>query len=63
MDRENRSKAGKRFLGTIGAGVIGSMLTLGVVMNTDLMTTAPQEPIATAVKDSSYSVEQLAASV
>jgi len=61
MDRENRSKAGKRFLGTIGAGVIGSMLTLGVVMNTDLMTTAPQEPIATAVKDSSYSVEQLAA--
>ena len=43
METENKSKPGKRFLSTIGAGVIGSVLTLGVVMNTDLIPMPVQE--------------------
>ncbi len=37
METENKNKPGKRFLSTIGAGVIGSVLTLAVVVNTDLL--------------------------
>ena len=32
-----KNKPGKRFLSTLGAGVIGSVLTLAVVVNTDLL--------------------------
>lgn len=60
METENKRKNGKRFLSTIGAGVIGSMLTLGVVTNTDLITTPSKETTTSTVKDSSYNVEQMA---
>ncbi len=39
-------KSWKRFLSTVGAGVIGSVLTLGVVSNTDLLPELHKKPIA-----------------
>ena len=37
MENETRNKKGNRFLSTLAAGVIGSVLTLGVVTNTNLI--------------------------
>ena len=59
MEKEKKSRTGKRLLSTVGAGVVGSMLTLGVVLNTDLIATTPQETATSVAKDSTYSVEQL----
>ena len=44
----------KRFISTVGAGVLGSALTLGVVINTDLLQpTAQQEKTAAVTENSS----------
>ncbi|MCZ2259196.1 S1C family serine protease [Sporosarcina sp. G11-34] len=37
MENETRNKKGNRFLSTLAAGVIGSVLTLGVVANTNFI--------------------------
>ena len=58
MEKENRNKSGKRFLSTIAAGVIGSVLTLGVVMNTNLIPSTAQDSPAKSEKAASYTVEQ-----
>lgn len=44
MENQTNKKRSYRFLSTIGAGVIGSMLTLGVVANTDLIPITAKEP-------------------
>ena len=60
METENKSGTGKRFLSTIVAGVIGSVLTLGVVANTDLLqANSKVAPIQTEEK-APYNVEQTA---
>ena len=64
MDRENKNNTVKRLLSTIGAGVIGSVLTLGVVLNTDLIPiTSDEKAESTPVASNtdSYSVEQTSA--
>ncbi|NYF25732.1 S1C family serine protease [Sporosarcina sp. JAI121] len=62
METEKRNKPVKRFLSTLGAGVIGSALTLGVVMNTDILQTgSPQETTPVTAETASYNVEQTAA--
>lgn len=57
--------SGKRFLSMIGAGIIGSVLTLGVVFNTDLLPQSPQEiEQVTGVESTStkpYEVDQVKA--
>lgn len=55
---EKKKGAGKRFLSTVGAGVIGSILTLGVVFNTDLLPTAPPETNVQSTSQTPYNVEQ-----
>lgn len=58
---EKKKGAGKRFLSTAGAGIIGSMLTLGVVFNTDLL---PKTSLETGVQTESpapYNVKQTTA--
>ena len=55
---EKKKGAGKRFLSTAGAGIIGSMLTLGVVFNTDLLPTAPPEANVQSTSQVPYNVEQ-----
>lgn len=46
----------KRFVSTVGAGVLGSALTLGVVANTDLLQAkTPQEKTAAVTENSSTS--------
>lgn len=59
---EKKKGAGKRFLSTAGAGVIGSMLTLGVVFNTDLLPTPPPETNVQSTSQTPYNVEQTKAS-
>ncbi|GKV66373.1 MULTISPECIES: S1C family serine protease [unclassified Sporosarcina] len=52
----------KRVLSIVGSGVVGSMLTLGVVVNTDLLTSKPETKIETASAAApSYGVESLSA--
>lgn len=58
METENKNGAGKRFLSTITAGVIGSVLTLGVVANTDLLATTSPEPTTQVADETPYNVEQ-----
>src|SRR4051812_36502501 len=48
----------KRFLSTIGAGIIGSALTLGVVVNTDLLQTSTKELTPATANASEYNVQQ-----
>ncbi|MFS0576055.1 trypsin-like peptidase domain-containing protein [Sporosarcina sp. 179-K 3D1 HS] len=48
---------GKQFLSTLTAGVIGSMLTLGVVANTDLLTAKTQGATATETATGNYEVQ------
>ena len=55
---EKKKGRSKRFLSTAGAGIIGSMLTLGVVFNTDLL---PKTSLETAVQTENqtpYPVQQ-----
>jgi serine protease Do len=62
LETEKKSSPWKRFLSTVGAGVIGSMLTLGVVFNTNLLPATTQS--ATEVQSDttpSYNVEQTSA--
>ena len=51
---------GKRFLSTVGAGVLGSALTLGVVTNTDLLA-KQQETTSVAANSKPYTVQQTSA--
>jgi serine protease Do len=62
LETEKKSSPWKRFLSTVGAGVIGSMLTLGVVFNTNLLPATTQN--ATEVQSNttpSYNIEQTSA--
>ena len=55
---EKKKGRSKHFLSTAGAGIIGSMLTLGVVFNTDLL---PKTSLETAVQTENqtpYQVQQ-----
>lgn len=61
METERKKGTAKRFLSTIGAGVVGSMLTLGVVTNTDLLTTASQEQSIPTTSESTYNLQQTSA--
>ena len=45
----------KRFISTVGAGVLGSALTIGVVVNTDVLQPTAQQEKTAAVTDSSSS--------
>ena len=58
MEIEKKKGNGKRFLSTIAAGVIGSVLTLGVVANTDLLATTTPEPTTQVADKAPYNVEQ-----
>ncbi|MBE1553165.1 S1C family serine protease [Sporosarcina limicola] len=49
---------GKRFLSTVGAGVIGSVLTLALVTNTDLLAANSQEKSPITENTASYKVQQ-----
>ena len=55
---KKKSGAGKRFLSSIGAGVIGSMLTLGVVANTDILQPSTQGTIPVTTPNTPYNVQQ-----
>ncbi|MCM3710519.1 S1C family serine protease [Sporosarcina luteola] len=46
---------GKRFLSTVGAGILGSALTLGVVANTDILQVKTQNAATAGVTESSTS--------
>ena len=61
MDTEKKKGTGKRFLSTIAAGIIGSVLTLGVVVNTDLLATTAPEPTTKVADQTPYNVEQTSA--
>lgn len=61
MEIEEKKGNGKRFLSTIAAGVIGSMLTLGVVFNTDLLATNTPETTTQVTDKTPYNVEQTSA--
>ncbi|CAM3239856.1 trypsin-like peptidase domain-containing protein [Filibacter tadaridae] len=53
------SSKGKWFLSTVGAGILGSVLTLGVVTNTDWLNSNPQqEATPTTEKAAPYAVQQ-----
>jgi len=55
---KKKNGSGKRFLSTIGAGVIGSMLTLGVVANTDILQPNAQGTIPVTTPSTPYNVQQ-----
>jgi len=61
METENKNKPGKRFLATLGAGVIGSVLTLAVVVNTDLLQGGSAEAIPVTTDTVPYTVQQTGA--
>ncbi|MEK5067961.1 S1C family serine protease [Sporosarcina sp. FSL K6-1508] len=61
MDTENRNRSGKRFLSTLGAGVIGSVLTLAVVVNTDLLQAETEVTAPVSTETASYNVQQTGA--
>lgn len=61
MDTEKKKGTSKRFLSTIAAGIIGSVLTLGVVVNTDLLETTAPEPTTKVADQTPYNVEQTSA--
>ena len=62
MDTENNNnnKPAKRFLSTVGAGVIGSVLTLAVVVNTDLIQAVSPESTPVTENATAYTVQQTA---
>ena len=47
------SSFGKRFISTVGAGILGSALTLGVVANTDILQAKTQQEKTDSVTESS----------
>lgn len=49
---------GTRFLSTVGAGILGSALTLGVVTNTDLLTAKEESAASGSSNVKPYSVQQ-----
>jgi len=61
METENRNKSGKRFIATLGAGVIGSVLTLAVVVNTDLLQGGSAEVTPVTTDTVPYNVQQTGA--
>jgi serine protease Do len=61
METEKRNKPVKRFLSTLGAGVIGSVLTLAVVVNTDLLQANSEVTTPVTTDTASYNVQQTAA--
>ncbi|MHA6259141.1 S1C family serine protease [Sporosarcina sp. CAU 1771] len=61
MENERKNKRSYRFLSTIGAAVLGSAFTLGVVTNTDLLTPEPQDPTPTTVTAPTEDLKPLAA--
>ena len=61
MDTEKRNRSGKRFLSTLGAGVIGSVLTLAVVVNTDLLQAETEVTAPVSTETASYNVQQTGA--
>lgn len=61
METENRNKQGKRFIATLGAGVIGSVLTLAVVVNTDLLQGSSAEVVPVTTDTVPYNVQQTGA--
>lgn len=62
MDTQNNNKHKpvKRFLSTVGAGVIGSVLTLAVVVNTDLIQAVSPESTPVNENATAYTVQQTA---
>lgn len=60
MDHERKTGRVKQLLSTVGAGVVGSMLTLGVVFNTDLLPTTTHNAPITAQKETTYTAQQIA---
>jgi serine protease Do len=61
MDTQNNNnKPAKRFLSTVGAGVIGSVLTLAVVVNTDLIRAVSPESTPVTENATPYTVQQTA---
>ncbi len=61
MDTQNNNnKPAKRFLSTVGAGVIGSVLTLAVVVNTDLIQAVSPESTPVTENATAYTVQQTA---
>ena len=61
METENNNKSGKRFLSTIGAGIIGSVLTIAVVTNTDFLKASQTDSPPTTTDTTSYNVQQTSA--
>lgn len=61
MNNENKKGSVKRFLSTISAGVIGSILTLGVVMNTNIIQKSSTDNSPVIEKSAGYTVEQTSA--
>lgn len=61
METENKNKPGKRFLTTLGAGVIGSVLTLAVVVNTDFLQGGSGEAVPVTTDTVPYTVQQTGA--
>lgn len=57
--KPKKDSAAKRFLMTVGAGVIGSMLTLGVVFNTDLLPVASLNTEVQTSQPASHNVKPL----
>ncbi len=56
--KKSKNKSGKRFLSTVGAGVIGSVLTLAVVVNTDLLQANSGEVPPVTTNTVPYKVQQ-----
>ena len=61
METENRNRSGKRFLSTLVAGIIGSVLTLTVVVNTDLLQAGSAEMVPVTTDTVPYNVQQTGA--
>ena len=58
METENKNKLGKRLLTTVGAGVIGSVLTLAVAVNTDLLQGSSSQAVPVTTDTVPYTVKQ-----
>lgn len=58
VPKKKKSNFGKRFLSTIGAGAIGSALTLAVVTNTDLMSVSSAQLAPDTTTTVPYNVQQ-----
>ena len=62
METEKKSNPWKRFLSTIGGGIVGSVLTLGLVFNTNILPLTSQNAAGVlADNNPSYNIEQTSA--